>query len=144
MGSEYPDDWDTIRRRVYRSDGYTCQNCGKTGGPKGNAELHAHHITPRSQGGSDRPENLTTLCQACHSQTHGRRVGSTEGRTSDTSKTDEGVDLGTRIVGAILALLITPVISLVAGILGYTQIAEHSIGLAILIAAAFLAFFTDI
>lgn len=26
----------------------------------------AHHVTPRSEGGPDTPENLETLCVHCH------------------------------------------------------------------------------
>ena len=31
---------------------------------------HYHHITPRSKGGSDRPENLVGLCECCHHKVH--------------------------------------------------------------------------
>lgn len=31
---------------------------------------HYHHITPRSRGGSDRPENLAGLCEECHAALH--------------------------------------------------------------------------
>lgn len=51
MSQEYPSDWSTRRKEVYERDDYTCQNCGSKGGPRGNTELHAHHIVPKSKGG---------------------------------------------------------------------------------------------
>lgn len=68
--SSYPSDWDSRRRRVYRRDGYSCQNCGAYGGPHGGAELHAHHIVPKSKGGTDNLGNLRTLCKHCHNAIH--------------------------------------------------------------------------
>jgi 5-methylcytosine-specific restriction protein A len=53
MTRDTPDEWDRIRRNVYRRDQYTCQNCGAEGGPHGNTELHAHHIVPKKYNGVD-------------------------------------------------------------------------------------------
>lgn len=66
----YPDDWDTRRRQVYQRDRYKCGNCQAEGGPYGDTEVHAHHIVPKSQGGSDRFGNLVTLCADCHARVH--------------------------------------------------------------------------
>lgn len=68
----YPDNWDDIRREVYKSSNYRCQNCGIGGGNRkmGEAVLNAHHIVPRSNGGSDRMSNLITLCDPCHNSCH--------------------------------------------------------------------------
>ncbi len=68
--SEYPDDWDIRRRQVYQRDRYKCCNCQAEGGPNGDTELHAHHVVPKSEGGSDRYSNLTTLCADCHARVH--------------------------------------------------------------------------
>jgi 5-methylcytosine-specific restriction endonuclease McrA len=70
----YPDDWDTRRRQVYKRDDYTCRNCGQTGGDKGETELHAHHIVPKSRGGSHSLSNLATLCKECHRDAHGKKT----------------------------------------------------------------------
>ncbi|UPV98778.1 HNH endonuclease [Halorussus gelatinilyticus] len=70
MSQNYPVDWDSRRKRVYRRDDYTCQNCGLEGGPRGNATLHAHHIVPKSKGGEDKLANLQTLCEECHNAVH--------------------------------------------------------------------------
>lgn len=72
MSRGYPEDWNGRRRRVYRRDGYTCQNCGAKGGPRGGVELHAHHVVPKSSGGTHRERNLITVCKACHKAIHGR------------------------------------------------------------------------
>ncbi|PSQ62148.1 MAG: hypothetical protein BRD21_07210 [Halobacteriales archaeon SW_8_66_22] len=70
MDDRYPDDWNSRSRKVKKRDGYTCQNCGAKGGPKGNNELHAHHIVPISDGGSHKKSNLKTLCKDCHNAIH--------------------------------------------------------------------------
>lgn len=77
MTREYPPDWNTRRKKVYRRDGYTCQNCGAKGGPHGNTELHAHHIVPKSQGGTHKLENLQTLCARCHDAAHEKNMAIT-------------------------------------------------------------------
>lgn len=53
------------RREVYRRDGWRCALCDDT------RRLQIHHVVPRSQGGSDFPENLITLCMRCHAAAHG-------------------------------------------------------------------------
>ena len=50
---------------VLNRDKYTCQHC-KT--KKGTLEVH--HIVFRSNGGSDEPDNLITLCRHCHKELH--------------------------------------------------------------------------
>jgi hypothetical protein len=67
---EYPSDWEDIRRRVVSRDGGRCQECGTSRHP-----LHVHHIESLSQGGSDDPSNLVTLCEDCHSRYHSHMGG---------------------------------------------------------------------
>ncbi|WP_292485411.1 RNA-guided endonuclease IscB [Methanohalobium sp.] len=56
-----------IRTYVLHRDDYTCQKCkNKSKDPK----LECHHIIFRSKGGTDRPDNLITLCETCHSKLH--------------------------------------------------------------------------
>lgn len=71
---EYPDDWDSRRKAVYARDGHQCQNCGAKGGPFGDTELHCHHIVPKSEGGSHKKSNLTTLCRDCHNKVHDHHI----------------------------------------------------------------------
>ena len=52
---------NTLQRRVRARDKHFCQVPGCS-----RAAVHAHHIKPRSQGGSDDPENLISLCAAHH------------------------------------------------------------------------------
>lgn len=48
------------RRNVMRRDDYTCMYCGKKSG------LTIDHIIPKSRGGKDTWENLTTACDKCN------------------------------------------------------------------------------
>ena len=60
--------WKRIRAAILRRDKYTCQDCG------GGSVLEVHHIVPVREGGSDHPDNLTTLCVDCHrDRRRGRR-----------------------------------------------------------------------
>jgi len=72
MSTGYPSDWDSRRKTVYQRDDYTCQNCGAMGGPQGHAELHAHHIVPKSRGGTHSTSNLISLCSECHNTVHSK------------------------------------------------------------------------
>jgi 5-methylcytosine-specific restriction endonuclease McrA len=48
------------RRNVMRRDDFTCQYCGKK------SSLTIDHIIPKSRGGKDIWENLTTACDTCN------------------------------------------------------------------------------
>jgi hypothetical protein len=61
----YPPDWDDLRRKVYARENYRCQNCGQ-----GGREMHAHHIVPLANGGSNELGNLACLCRDCHESIH--------------------------------------------------------------------------
>ncbi|SDG40312.1 HNH endonuclease [Halorientalis regularis] len=74
MGHGYPPDWKQRRQAVYKRDNFQCQNCGRRGGPRGNSELHAHHVVPKSKGGTHNLSNLITVCKPCHEQIHGRPI----------------------------------------------------------------------
>lgn len=50
-----------VRYFVFARDQYTCQVCRKK-----NKILNTHHIVYRSQGGTDRADNLITVCTDCH------------------------------------------------------------------------------
>ncbi|MGH2878926.1 MAG: HNH endonuclease [Solirubrobacteraceae bacterium] len=48
------------RERIFARDGGVCLRCGS------DEDLTLDHITPISEGGSNRDENLQTLCLACN------------------------------------------------------------------------------
>jgi hypothetical protein len=64
--SGYPVDWAELRETALRRDGYHCGNCGSIVG------LNVHHVVPLGYGGSNRLDNLRTLCWECHQRSHGK------------------------------------------------------------------------
>ncbi len=49
------------RRNILNRDNHSCQYCGYTG-----SDLTLDHVVPRSRGGVDSWENLTTACMRCN------------------------------------------------------------------------------
>jgi 5-methylcytosine-specific restriction endonuclease McrA len=64
-----------VKAYVLSRDGYKCQKCknSKTG-----TKLHVHHIVFKSNGGTDSPDNLVTLCESCHTKIHLFKNGQAE------------------------------------------------------------------
>ena len=60
------------KRAVLARDSYRCQvkGCGST------HLLEIHHVKPRSDGGSNKAENLRVVCAACHQLLHDRGLAS--------------------------------------------------------------------
>jgi 5-methylcytosine-specific restriction endonuclease McrA len=56
----------SVRASVLARDRHRCA----TPGCRSTHFLEVHHVTPRSQGGSNRAENLVTLCSRCHGFAH--------------------------------------------------------------------------
>jgi len=54
-----------VRAYVLHRDEYQCQKCKTKKG-----KLHVHHIVFRSDGGTNTPSNLITLCKSCHDKIH--------------------------------------------------------------------------
>lgn len=50
-----------VRYFVFARDNYTCQVCKKK-----NKILNTHHIVYKTEGGTDRADNLITVCTDCH------------------------------------------------------------------------------
>lgn len=63
----YGPNWERIADQVRERDDYTCQRCLNE---SGEFPLQAHHLHKRSEGGSDNPSNLITLCRPCHGVQH--------------------------------------------------------------------------
>lgn len=53
------------RKLIYRRDHFRCALCDSDRG------LQIHHVVLRSQGGTNYPQNLITLCWKCHAVVHG-------------------------------------------------------------------------
>ena len=67
--------WVKLRAAVLRRDGYQCQVCKRYGKPV--EATHVHHIFPVDKYPERRwnPENLLSLCEACHNRMHDRLTG---------------------------------------------------------------------
>ena len=59
-----------VRYYVFARDDYTCQVCKKKG-----KILHTHHIVYRGKGGTDRADNLITVCSDCHTDEAHKKGG---------------------------------------------------------------------
>jgi 5-methylcytosine-specific restriction endonuclease McrA len=57
-------EYQELRERVLRRDGWRCQFCGSM------KNLEVHHQTFRSHSGEDIAINLITLCSDCHQSIH--------------------------------------------------------------------------
>lgn len=55
-------EWKAIEKVIKTRDKNSCKSCGIKVG------LTVHHILPRSEGGTDYPPNLITLCNYCHNE----------------------------------------------------------------------------
>src|SRR5580698_8630256 len=55
---------DSLRRAVFQRDDWKCRRCNSR------SNLHPHHLTFRSHGGTHTMENLITLCMTCHRMLH--------------------------------------------------------------------------
>ena len=60
----------TLRIEILSRDRFRCRapGCGNS------RFLEVHHVKPRSAGGGNDPDNLVTLCSACHRLHHERRL----------------------------------------------------------------------
>ena len=103
--------WEKLKTAVLRRDRYRCQDCGAEFGARRRKvfdrrlrrgrggyrweSLEVHHIIARSDGGSDHPGNLKTLCPGCHrlytqEQAAGRTAVQRERRSMLRSLAEEG------------------------------------------------------
>lgn len=57
-------EWRELRNYILARDKHRCLRCDKRFRAKG--KLSVHHLIPRSNGGSNDPSNLVTLCHKCH------------------------------------------------------------------------------
>ena len=67
-----PEVWRRICAAVKARDGHRCVRCGADPETDYTVKLTVDHIVTHSQGGSDLPSNLRTLCLTCHKKRIGR------------------------------------------------------------------------
>ena len=60
--------FENVKEYVKWRDGFKCQYCHHKG--DSDTKLEIHHVIQRKDGGSDRPDNLVTLCHDCHAALH--------------------------------------------------------------------------
>jgi len=66
-GRPQVDDWIKLKQYVYQRDEGICQYCLQ---PVEYRDTHCHHILELSEGGTNHPSNLKTLCKDCHKARH--------------------------------------------------------------------------
>lgn len=59
---------EATKKYVLYRDDYKCRHCNKR------ETLDPHHVVFRSAGGSNRCNNLLTLCRKCHDDIHDGRL----------------------------------------------------------------------
>lgn len=57
--------WLKLRFEIFKRDNFTCQYCGRNV-KEDKIKIHCDHIIPRSKGGKNILENLTTACEECN------------------------------------------------------------------------------
>ena len=60
-------DFYNTKQYVLFRDGFVCQHCK---GKSKDKKLQVHHVVYRSNGGTNEPNNLMTLCETCHKKVH--------------------------------------------------------------------------
>lgn len=75
-----------VKAYVLHRDGYQCQKCKTKKG-----KLHVHHIVFRSNGGTNTPSNLITLCKGCHEKLHNGEFEIKGARSKTKHATEVGI-----------------------------------------------------
>lgn len=68
------DGLENAKAYIRYRDGHKCQNPKCPNKNQKNIRLEVHHKIPRSEGGSDKPDNLITLCEHCHKGIHNNTI----------------------------------------------------------------------
>ncbi|MBE0421020.1 HNH endonuclease, partial [Pseudoalteromonas nigrifaciens] len=87
-GAGYQQGYYNVKAYVLQRDNYKCQSGRKT---KHSAKLHVHHKVFRSQGGTDAPSNLITLCETCHNDLHAGKFELKMKRSKTKHATEIGI-----------------------------------------------------
>ena len=70
--------WVKLRSQALARDMHLCQPCLAQG--RATPATAVDHITPKAKGGTDEPDNLQAICQACHDAKTGRETAEAQGR----------------------------------------------------------------
>ncbi len=70
QNGEQKDFWN-VREYVLHRDNHTCSACN---GKSKDKILNVHHIITRTDGGTNKPDNLITLCETCHKAYHKDKI----------------------------------------------------------------------
>jgi 5-methylcytosine-specific restriction endonuclease McrA len=81
-------DFYNVKAYVLHRDGYKCQSKQKI---KHTDKLHVHHNIFKSNGGTDTPSNLITLCEVCHKSLHEENFVFKVGKTKTKHATEIGI-----------------------------------------------------
>lgn len=71
-----------LREEIFKNDEYKCVECGSTD------NLSIDHIIPRSKGGTNKKENLRTLCIKCNSKKRDKIIPSMGKSETSTGKSE--------------------------------------------------------
>lgn len=81
-------DFYNVKAYVLHRDGYKCKS-GQKG--KHSHKLHVHHIVFRTNGGTNAPSNLITLCETCHHDLHSGKFEIKVKRSRTKHATEMGI-----------------------------------------------------
>jgi 5-methylcytosine-specific restriction endonuclease McrA len=81
-------DFYNLKAFILHRDKYTCQSKLNV---KHTNKLHVHHIIFKSQGGSNTPSNLITLCEDCHDALHNGKFELKAKRSTTKHATQMGI-----------------------------------------------------
>lgn len=96
-GTEYQEgqmqEYDNLRAFIFSRDNHTCQICKKRGGI-----MDIHHIIPKKNGGSNRPNNLVCLHSKCHKKLHSGKINHTFKKPKQFKETTVMNNIWSRVV----------------------------------------------
>lgn len=75
-----------VKAYVLHRDGHQCQKCKTKKG-----KMHVHHIVFKSNGGTNMPSNLITLCESCHEKLHNEEFKIKGSRSKTKHATEIGI-----------------------------------------------------
>lgn len=84
--------WKRVRKTVLERQEHQCLFCGvsdEAHRERYSNGLDVHHVIPRSDGGSDTPDNLAALCRSCHKTLESVHARAMDNVTSESTYSPE-------------------------------------------------------